>query len=94
MHQTEADPKTWPRPHARQVQQALVTPARLRVTLSIWQRDDDPDLVMLGVDAHDGNGELLAMERFAAPRTVEWDEALGMLRSRASALFYDLNSPF
>lgn len=90
----EADDGTWAGPEAFQVQGCLVTPARLRVTLSIWQRDDDPDTVMLGVDAHDGDGQLLAMERFAAPRTVEWDEALTMLRTRAANLFYDLNSPF
>lgn len=72
----------------------LLTPARLKVTMAIWQRDDDPDSVALSIDCHDGDGQLLAMERFSAPRTVEWHEALTMLRTRVSALFYELNSPF
>jgi hypothetical protein len=84
----------WPSPHPRHVQGVLATPPRLKLSMAIWQRDDDPHTVMLSVDAVDGNGELLAMQRWAAPRTVEWDEALSQLRSVAAALFYELNSPF
>lgn len=88
------DRSTWETGDVVEVQACLTTPPRIKVTLSIWQRDDDKDAVALGIDAVDGEGQLLAMERWLAPRTIEWDEALTQLRRRCSALFYDLNSPF
>lgn len=85
---------TWETGDVVQVQPCLTTPARLKVTLSLWQRDDDEDAVACGIDAVDGNGQLVAMERWFAPRTLEWGEAMTLFRRRLSALFYDLNSPF
>lgn len=90
----QTETSTWETGDTVQVQPCLLTPARLKITLSLWQRDDDVDRVALGVDAVDGDGQLLAMVRWFAPRDCEWATALTQLRREAGALFYDLNSPF
>lgn len=90
----QLDSSTWVLGPERQVQACLLTPPRLKVQMDIWQRDDDPDSVALGIEARDGDGQLLAMRRWFAPRTIEWGEAMVELRRELSALFYDLNSPY
>lgn len=62
--------------------------------MEIWQRDDDKDSLALGVEAVDGDGQLLAMVRWFCPRDIEWGTALLELRREVTALFYDLNSPY
>lgn len=94
MGKKELENSAWVLGPTRQVQACLLTPPRLKVRMEIWQRDDDPDSVALGVEAVDGDGQLVAMVRWFAPRDIEWGTALVELRREVSALFYDLNSPF
>lgn len=83
-----------PHPPARPVQTCLVTPPRQRWTLAIWERDDEPDLVAIGVDAHDANGILLASWRGFAPRDEMYEAALTYIAAFVKEAWYETHAPF
>lgn len=84
----------FPQTECRTVQPVLMTPGRQKAVITIWERDDEPDAVLVSIDAHDGDGHLLASITAIARRTEAWSDALDRARLIASELWYETHSPY
>lgn len=84
----------FPERETSRVQTVLMTPARQRARLVIWERDDEPDFVVITLEAHDGNRDILVLRNGTAPRDEGWVSALAVLCGWAREAWYETHSPF
>lgn len=84
----------FPQGETRSAQTVLYTPPRQRARLVIWERDDEPDFVVVTFEAHDGDGNILVLRNGAVPRDEVWASALSTLVGWAREGWYDTHSPF
>lgn len=84
----------FPQGETRSAQTVLMTPARQRARLVIWERDDEPDFVVVTLEAHDGDRNILVLRNGTAPRDQAWQSALALLVGWAREAWYDTHGPF
>lgn len=84
----------FPEWEARYVQPVLCTPPRQVWTLTIRERNDQPDAVCCTLEARDGDGELLVLINGFASRDEAYQGALAWLRLRVDDAWYETHSPF
>lgn len=76
------------------VQRPLWTPIAIKLAFSIWEVDEEPDQVMLHLEARDSDGELLVLRCGPAPRNEGWGDALSVGRLWIDEAWYETHGPF
>lgn len=85
---------SFPASETHQQQAVFITPDRQRAQLTIWERDDEPDMVVVTLQVDDGDGTLLVLRNGTARRDETWWSALTQLGLWAQEAWYETHLPF